>query len=130
MTKPTKPKTPPVPVAPTPTFEDGLIVGLLMGRGSFTGDRNQPRISILIVNDLEMLQWIKSRIGGTISGPHQDRTMQRYMWQLSGAALQPVIELLSAYMPTGLQRTKYLAWIERYWTKGRRIVNHKSRETA
>jgi hypothetical protein len=130
MTKPTKPKTPPVPVAPPPTFEEGLIVGLLMARGSFTGDRYMGRLSIL-GNDLEMLQWLRSRIGGTISGPFADRDRNpRHMYQLSGAALQPVIELLSAYMPTGLQRTKYLKWIERYWTKGRRIVNNKTHETT
>lgn len=115
MTKPTKPKTPPVPVAPAPTFEEGLIVGLLMARGSFTGDRHHPRLSINI-GDLETLQWIKSRIGGTIAGPYnQVGRRPHYAYQLSGSALAPIMELLGAYMPTGAQRTRYGAWIAKYW---------------
>lgn len=106
-----------------PTFEEGLIVGLLMARGSFTGDKHMGRLAILS-GDLEMLQWIKSRINGTISGPYSQKGRKpHYMYQLSGTALQPVIELLSAYMPTGNQRTRYLAWITKYITNGRRVVS-------
>lgn len=117
MTKPLKTKTAPVPVAPGPTFEEGMIVGLLMARGSFTGDKHQPRLAILS-NDLVMLQWIKSRIHGTVSGPYEQKgRAPHHMYQLSGQALQPVIELLSAWMPTGNQRTRYLAWLAKYWPK-------------
>ena len=114
MTKPTKPKTPPVPVAPLPTFEQGLIVGLLMARGSFTGDKHQPRIAIR-GNDIDLLNWIKSRIGGTVAGPYnQPNRAPFFAYQISGAALMPVMELIAGWMPSGPQRKKYEAWIEKH----------------
>lgn len=105
-----------------PTFEEGLIVGLLMARGSFTGDKKCGRLSILST-DHEMLLWIKSRIKGSISGPyHQAGRSSHYMYQLSGPSLHPVIEILSTHMPTGNQRTRYLAWLAKYSAYGMRVA--------
>lgn len=92
-----------------------MIVGLLMARGSFTGDKHQPRISVR-GTDVELLLWIKSRVGGTIAGPyHQTGRNPFWAYQLTGKALAPVMELIAAYMPTVPQRKKYLAWVARYW---------------
>lgn len=98
-----------------------------MARGSFTGDKHQPRIAIR-GNDIDLLNWIKSRIGGTIAGPYsQPNRAAFYHYQLSGAAMLPVIELIGTHMPATPQRVRFQAWIAKYRAE---IVSIKPRETT
>lgn len=116
MAKPTKPKTPPTPVVLNPPFESGIVVGILMARGSFTGDKHQPIIAIR-GNDPDLLKWIRSRIGGTISGPYNTAGRAPfYHYQISGQPLLPVMELIAAHMPSTGQRKKYLDWVSKHET--------------
>lgn len=123
MTKPTKPKTPPAPVTPPPTFNDGVIVGLLMARGSFTGDKHMPRI-MLRGTDLELLEWLRQTIGGTISGPYEQAGRADFhQYQISGAPLAKVVNTLYAHMPQVPQRGRFLNWLMKHDIHPDKIVS-------
>jgi hypothetical protein len=79
-------------------FEEGVIVGLLVGEGSFGGDGKQPQISLRMhVRHESLMQWLAERFPSTrLYGPYHHGGRSYYQWMARGSALVhevlPVLE--------------------------------------
>jgi hypothetical protein len=70
-------------------FERGVVVGLLVGEGSFGGDGKQPQVTLRMHTRHEaLLQWLMQRFPDTrLYGPYNHGGRSYYQWMARGAAL-------------------------------------------
>lgn len=79
-------------------FEEGVLVGLLVGEGHFGGDGRQPHVTLRMhERHLALFRWIERRFpGGRLYGPYDHGGRRYYQWMARGAylrdALLPVLE--------------------------------------
>jgi hypothetical protein len=79
-------------------FERGVIVGLLVGEGSFGGDGKQPQVTLRMHTRHEALfHWLMQRFPDTrLYGPYNHGGRSYYQWMARGRALVedllPVLE--------------------------------------
>jgi hypothetical protein len=86
-------------------FESGVLVGVLIGEGSFTGDRNRPAVSIkMSERHTPMLRWFEARVPGSrLTGPYhypdpkQPRRQPQVILRIAARGLResliPLLEL-------------------------------------
>jgi hypothetical protein len=85
-------------VAELTEFERGVVVGLLIGEGSFGGDGKQPQITLRMHTRHEALfEWLMQRFPETrLYGPYHHGGRSYYQWMARGTALVrdvlPVLE--------------------------------------
>ncbi|MHB8657480.1 MAG: hypothetical protein ACYC91_05930 [Solirubrobacteraceae bacterium] len=80
-------------------FDKGLIVGLLIGEGSFGGDGKQPQITLRMhVRHESLFRWLMERLPSTrLYGPYHHGGRSYYQWMARGRALvNDVLPLLEA----------------------------------
>ncbi len=107
-------------------FDRGLLVGILIGEGSFGGDGKQPQITLRMhVRHEALFRWLIDRFPRTrLYGPYGHGGRSYYQWMARGTALVedvlPVLEAediaaLDAHAATRLaeMRSRYAAYIER-----------------
>jgi hypothetical protein len=107
-------------------FEEGLVVGILIGEGSFGGDGKQPQITLRMhIRHEELFRWLVERFPRTrLYGPYGHGGRSYFQWMARGAALVedvlPVLERnlsasLDAYASTRLDemRERYGDYIAR-----------------
>jgi hypothetical protein len=78
-------------------FDRGLVVGLLIGEGSFGGDGKQPQITLRMhVRHEALFAWLMERFPNTrLYGPYHHGGRSYYQWMARGAALvQDVLPVL------------------------------------
>lgn len=78
-------------------FEEGLVVGLLIGEGSFGGDGRQPQVTLRMHTRHEALfRWLMQRFPRTkLYGPYHHGGRSYYQWMARGRALvEDVLPLL------------------------------------
>ena len=70
-------------------FDHGLLVGILIGEGSFGGDGKQPQITLRMHTRHEALfRWLESRFPRTrVYGPYHHGDRSYYQWMARGRAL-------------------------------------------
>lgn len=70
-------------------FEHGVIVGLLIGEGSFSGDGKQPSCAISMhVRHEELLKWVRDRVPGShLYGPYSHDGRHYFRWMCRGDSL-------------------------------------------
>ena len=115
-----------VSVADLSPFDQGVVVGLLLGEGSFGGDGKQPQITLRMHTRHEALfSWLMERFPRTkLYGPYAHGGRSYYQWMARGQALVadvlPVLEdgLTSDLDAHGAERLRsmcdrYRAYIER-----------------
>ena len=79
-------------------FDRGLLVGVLVGEGSFGGDGKQPQITLRMHTRHEALfRWLQERFPRSrLYGPYGHGGRSYYQWMARGAALVedvlPVLE--------------------------------------
>jgi hypothetical protein len=75
-------------------FDRGLLVGLLIGEGSFGGDGKQPQVTLRMHTRHEALfHWLAARVPGSkLYGPYHHGGRSYYQWMARGRVL--VEELL------------------------------------
>ncbi len=96
-------------------FDKGFIIGLIVGEGSFTGDKKQPTLSIkLHARDPEPLQRLVRLLGGRIFGPYRHGGRHYHLWHLRGPDLRLAVPLFQEYLPQGWKRVQFQAWLRRY----------------
>ncbi len=82
-----------------PEFERGLLVGLLIGEGSFGGDGRQPQVVLRMHTRHEALfRWLTERFPRCrLYGPYHHSGRSYYQWMARGPALvQDVLPLIEA----------------------------------
>ena len=101
-------------------FEQGLLVGLLIGEGHFGGDGRQPQVTLRMHTDHEALfRWLTDRFpGGRLYGPYHHGGRSYYQWMARGRFLREVlVPLLDARLRPaidGKSWKRYQAMKQRY----------------
>jgi hypothetical protein len=79
-------------------YEEGLLVGLLIGEGHFGGDGRQPQITLRMhVRHEAMFRWLERTFpGGKLYGPYHHDGRHYYQWMVRGTYLRdtllPILE--------------------------------------
>src|SRR5437588_12825823 len=107
-------------------FERGVVVGLLIGEGSFGGDGKQPQVTLRMhVRHEAAFRWLVERFPESrLYGPYHHGGRSYYQWMARGRALvTDVLPLLEEELHAGLDgyaaerlesmRQRYAAFIDR-----------------
>jgi hypothetical protein len=90
-------------------------MGLIVGEGSFTGDREQPALQIRMHRrDLEALEQVQRQLGGRIFGPYAHAGRNSYVYLLRGGALKIALPVLEEFLPNSWKRVQFDAWRTKY----------------
>jgi hypothetical protein len=121
-------------------FDRGVLVGLLIGEGSFGGDGKQPQVTLRMhVRHEALFRWLMERFPETrLYGPYHHGGRSYYQWMARGAALVrdvlPLLEeelddALDAHAADRLQtmRDRYAAYIARERARLRRLRDRSQR---
>jgi hypothetical protein len=95
----------PEPSASLSAFEEGLVVGILIGEGSFGGDGKQPQVTLRMHTRHEALfRWLMKRFPRTrLYGPYGHGGRSYYQWMARGTALvADVLPVLEARLDADL----------------------------
>lgn len=96
-------------------FDVGYAMGLIVGEGSFTGDRTQPSLELRAQRgDIEPLEHLQRTLGGRIYGPYARGVRNHYAYLLRGKDLRRALPLLAERLPGGWKRAQFEAWRTRY----------------
>jgi hypothetical protein len=107
-------------------FERGVVVGILIGEGSFGGDGKQPQVTLRMHTRHEALfRWLIERFPRTrLYGPYGHGGRSYYQWMARGVALvedvlpvldESVLPDLDSYAAARLDemRERYAGYIAR-----------------
>jgi hypothetical protein len=107
-------------------FDRGMIVGLLIGEGSFGGDGKQPQVTLRMhVRHESLFHWLVERVPDSrLYGPYHHGGRSYYQWMARGRVLvRDLLPLLEAELATGpdgyaaerfeQMRERYAGYIER-----------------
>ncbi|MGC9220276.1 MAG: hypothetical protein ACP5H2_02835 [Solirubrobacteraceae bacterium] len=101
-------------------FDRGLLIGLLIGEGSFGGDGKQPQVTLRMHTRHEALfKWLLARIPSSrLYGPYSHGGRSYYQWMARGRTLvQDLLPLLDEALVPELDAhaaERYRAMLERY----------------
>lgn len=96
-------------------FTLGFAMGLIVGEGSFTGDRQQPSLEIrLHRRDLAPLESVQRLLGGRIFGPYVHAGRNQYVYMLRGSELRAALPVLEQHLPPSWKRVQFEAWQLKY----------------
>jgi hypothetical protein len=101
-------------------FDRGLLVGLLIGEGSFGGDGKQPQVTLRMhVRHEAIFEWLVDRFPSTrLYGPYHHGGRSYYQWMARGTGLVrdilPVLEEASVEALDGHAAQRLRTMLERY----------------
>jgi hypothetical protein len=97
-------------------FALGYAMGLIVGEGSFTGDRQQPSLEVkLHRRDLEPLEHLQRTLGGRIYGPYaRAGGRNHYSYMLRGQDLRRAVPVIDEHLPSSWKRLQFDEWRRRY----------------
>jgi hypothetical protein len=96
-------------------FEIGYIMGLVVGEGSFTADREQPFLQVKFhARDPFPLRQLADSLGGRVYGPYRHQSRHYYTWLLRGPALAAAVPLFRAHLPASWKREQFERWLDRH----------------
>ncbi len=74
-------------------FEEGVLVGLLVGEGHFGGDGRQPHVTLRMhLRHQAMFDWINRTLpGGKLYGPYHHSDRHYLQWMARGRFLRDVL---------------------------------------
>jgi hypothetical protein len=87
------------------SYDRGLLIGLLIGEGSFGGDGRQPQVTLRMHTRHEALfHWLMERFPRTkLYGPYHHGGRSYYQWMARGLALvEDLLPLLEASLNSDL----------------------------
>jgi hypothetical protein len=101
-------------------FDRGVIVGLLIGEGSFGGDGKQPQVTLRMhVRHEAVFSWLVKRLPETrLYGPYTHGGRSYYQWMARGRALVrdllPILEHELDDNLDGHAASRFRAMTDRY----------------
>jgi hypothetical protein len=96
-------------------FDLGFAMGLIVGEGSFTGDRSQPSLEVkLHRRDLEPLEHLRRLFGGRIFGPYARQGRNLYAYMLRGRELKGALPVIAEHLPPSWKRVQFESWRAKY----------------
>jgi hypothetical protein len=71
-------------------YEEGFLVGILVGEGHFGGDGLQPEVTLRMhVRHEGLFRWLEARVPGSrLYGPYHHGGRDYYQWMVRGTALR------------------------------------------
>jgi hypothetical protein len=71
-------------------FEQGFLLGILVGEGHFGGDGLQPQVTLRMhVRHAELFHWLSGSVPGSkLYGPYNHGGREYYQWMVRGRALK------------------------------------------
>ena len=102
------------------SFDAGLLVGILVGEGSFGGDGKQPQITLRMhIRHRALFSWLIDRFPGSrLYGPYHHGGRSYYQWMARGEYLREVlIPLLDQHLTPDIDEYawgRYLSMKDRY----------------
>ena len=92
-------------------FDLGYAMGLIVGEGSFSGDRRQPVLAVkLHERDPAPLLFLLRALGGKVYGPYHHECRRFYVYFLRGPDLRRAIPLFLHHLPQSWKRHQFLEW--------------------
>jgi hypothetical protein len=82
-------------------FEEGFLLGILVGEGHFGGDGIQPQVTLRMhIRHEKLFQWIKEKIpGAKLYGPYHHGGRHYYQLMIRGKTLRyELLPLLQQYL--------------------------------
>ena len=99
----------------TISHEIAYCMGLIVGEGSFTGDKHAPALQVrLHESDPQPLLDLKSVFGGTIYGPYVHDGRHSLFWKLTGWQLAEALPYMDRWLPPSRKRRQFDEWRERW----------------
>ena len=101
-------------------FERGVVVGLLIGEGSFGGDGKQPQVTLRMhTRHAALFRWLMTRFPrARLYGPYTHGGRSYYQWMARGAVLvDDLLPVLEQYLVADLDAyaaDRFTAMCERY----------------
>ena len=90
-------------------------MGLVVGEGSFTADRQQPYLQVKMhARDPFPLRFLAERLGGRVYGPYQHQGRNYFTWLLRGSDLRAALPLFRDHLPESWKREQFERWTERH----------------
>jgi len=83
-------------------FEEGLLVGILIGEGHFGGDGKQAQVSVRMHTRHEKLfAWLLEKVPGSkLYGPYHHGGRSYFQWMVRGEALRhELLPILQRSLP-------------------------------
>ncbi len=83
-------------------FEEGFLLGILVGEGHFGGDGLQPQVSLRMhARHEKLFRWIQDRVAGSkLYGPYHHGGRNYYQLMIRGEALrEELLPLLVRSLP-------------------------------
>ena len=114
-----KPRDPVAPLTLT-DFDAGLLIGILVGEGSFGGDGKQPQVTVRMhVRHEALFRWLVEKLPRSrLYGPYAHDGRRYYQWMARGPALVedllPILEERLTPELDGHAAARYAAMRERY----------------
>jgi hypothetical protein len=116
---------------PLTELERGILVGVLIGEGSFGGDGRQPQVTLRMhVRHEALFRWLAERFPRSrLYGPYGHGGRSYYQWMARGAALvHDVLPLIEEVLDERLDghaaarlrtmKSRYADYIERVRSRG------------
>ena len=104
----------------THSFDAGVLVGILVGEGSFGGDGKQPQVTLRMhIRHRALFSWLIDRFPGSrLYGPYHHGGRSYYQWMARGQYLREVlIPILDQHLTPAIDEYawgRYLAMKDRY----------------
>jgi hypothetical protein len=96
-------------------FGLGYAMGLIVGEGSFTGDRQQPSLELKVHRrDVEPLEHLQKTLGGRIFGPYSHGGRNSYAYMLRGSELRKALPMIQEHLPRSWKRVQFDEWRAKY----------------
>jgi len=86
-------------------FERGIVVGLLIGEGSFGGDGKQPQVTLRMhIRHEALFRWLAERFPASrLYGPYHHGGRSYYQWMARGTTLvRDLLPLLEETLDAGI----------------------------
>ena len=97
------------------SFDVGYAMGLIVGEGSFTGDRQQPSLEVKMHRrDVEPLEHLQRTLGGRIFGPYVHAGRNLYAYMLRGRELKAALPIIQQHLPSSWKRVQFEGWHAKY----------------
>jgi len=71
-------------------FEEGFLMGILVGEGHFGGDGLHPQVTLRMhTRHEELFHWLEAKVAGSkLYGPYHHGGRNYYQWMVRGKALR------------------------------------------
>jgi hypothetical protein len=97
-------------------FKLGYAMGLIVGEGSFTNNRQYGVMSLkLHERDPLPFQLLCHVFGGKVYGPYEHDGRHFLLYLLRGWELEAALPLFDRYLPSSYRREQYDAWRRTYF---------------